>query len=276
MAEETESDEFLQDIIHKTENLHCSEKTLQLQSIPGMKRFYSEKVLVGRLLSFRNLSGQRMWKLEVAKGHDPGLFSANNFVGRQVWKFEPDLGAPEEHEEVEKARQRFSKNRFQVKASSDALKNLQVARLSFNLNEDGGWGIHLEMSHSTMLSTALNLLGQELEKSKDGAVSMGQKWIMDHGGVTNIQIWGKIYLSVLGVYEWAGCDPVPPEFLLVPSFLPFSPGKLWCYLRTLYTPMAYLYGKRFVGPIMNLFVALRKGLYIQPYVLINRQNKKGD
>jgi hypothetical protein len=67
-----------------------------------------------------------MWKLEVAEGHDPWLLSTNDFVGRQVWEFDPDLGIPEEHAEAEKAREKFSQNQFQVKASSDVLKNLQV------------------------------------------------------------------------------------------------------------------------------------------------------
>lgn len=67
-------------------------------------------------------------------------------------------------------------------------------------NEDGGWGFHIE-SHSMMLCTALNyvslrLLGEELEGGKDGAVAKARKWILDHGGVTMISIWGKYFLSV--------------------------------------------------------------------------------
>uniref|UniRef100_A0A2C9U6S1 Terpene cyclase/mutase family member n=2 Tax=Manihot esculenta TaxID=3983 RepID=A0A2C9U6S1_MANES len=295
-----------------------------------------------------------MWKLEVAKCDDPLLFSTNNFVGRQVWKFHPDSGTPEELQQIQKARENFSRNRFEVKASSDIFKNLQLIKESgidllsipavrlgdkeevtvektetalrkafrftsaiqasdghwpsefsgqlfltppliiclyitgtLNVilssehkkemigyiynhqNEDGGWGFHIE-SHSTMLCTALNyvalrLLGEGPEAGKDGAVANARKWILDRGGAVSIQIWGKIYLSVLGVYEWAGCNPVPPEIMLLPSFLPFSPVKLWCYLRTIYTPIAYLYGKKFVGPITDLIIAIRSELYIQPY-----------
>jgi beta-amyrin synthase len=67
-------------------------------------------------------------------------------------------------------------------------------------NEDGGWGFHIE-SHSMMLCTALNyvslrLLGEEPEGGKDGAVAKARKWILDHGGVTMISIWGKYFLSV--------------------------------------------------------------------------------
>lgn len=35
----------------------------------------------------------------------------------------------------------------------------------------------------------------------------------------------NLYLQVLGVYEWEGCNPLPPEFWLFPSALPYHPGK---------------------------------------------------
>ncbi|KAL9346353.1 hypothetical protein Peur_061206 [Populus x canadensis] len=294
-----------------------------------------------------------MWKLEVADGDGPWLFSTNNFVGRQIWKFKPNVGTPEEHARVEIAREQFRSNRSRCKASSDVLKNFQliqenqidlsippvrlgdgeeitvekaetalrkalrftsaiqasdghwpsefsgplfltpplimVVYLSGSLNtvlssdhkkeiiryiynhqnEDGGWGFHVE-GHSTMMGTTLNyvalrLLGEGPEGGRDGALTKARKWILDHGGVIMLPSWGKLYLSVLGTYEWSGCNPVPPEFLLFPSFLPFSPGKLWCHLRTVYTPMAYLYGKKFVGPITDLILQLRDELYNQPY-----------
>ncbi|KAJ6935148.1 beta-amyrin synthase-like [Populus alba x Populus x berolinensis] len=146
----------------------------------------------------------------------------------------------------------------------------EMVRYIYNhQNEDGGWGFHIE-SHSMMLCTALNyvslrLLGEEPEGGKDGAVAKARKWILDHGGVTMISTWGKYFLSFIGLYEWSGCNPVPPECLLLPSFLPFSPGNFWCYLRTVYIPLAYLYGKKFVAPITDLVILLREELYIQPY-----------
>ncbi|RVW62842.1 Germanicol synthase [Vitis vinifera] len=55
-----------------------------------------------------------MWRLKVADGgNDPYIYSTNNFVGRQIWEFDPDYGTTEERAEVEAARENFWKNRFQ-------------------------------------------------------------------------------------------------------------------------------------------------------------------
>ncbi|XAR54256.1 Cycloartenol synthase [Bertholletia excelsa] len=145
----------------------------------------------------------------------------------------------------------------------------EICRYIYNhQNRDGGWGLHIE-GHSTMFGTALcyvtlRLLGEEANGGQ-GGVEKGRKWILDHGGATFITSWGKMWLSVLGVFEWSGNNPLPPEIWLVPYILPFHPGRMWCHCRMVYLPMSYLYGKRFVGPITPTVLALRKELYTVPY-----------
>ncbi|KAM5553516.1 cycloartenol synthase [Rosa sericea] len=139
-------------------------------------------------------------------------------------------------------------------------------------NKDGGWGLHIE-GPSTMFCTALSyvslrLLGEEMDGG-DGAMEKARKWILHRGGVTTIPSWGKMWLSVLGVYEWDGNNPLPPELWLLPYFLPVHPGRMWCHCRMVYLPMSYLYGKRFVGPINGLVLSLRRELYTFPYHLID-------
>ena len=68
-----------------------------------------------------------MWRLKIADGgNDPHIFSTNNFVGRQIWEFDPEAGSPEERAEVEAARRNFSKHRHLVKPSGDLLWRIQV------------------------------------------------------------------------------------------------------------------------------------------------------
>ena len=73
-----------------------------------------------------------MWRLKVAEGggpYEPYLYSTNNFVGRQIWEFDPSYGTTEERAKVEKARELFTLNRSRVKPSGDVLQRLQVFAL---------------------------------------------------------------------------------------------------------------------------------------------------
>lgn len=138
-------------------------------------------------------------------------------------------------------------------------------------NEDGGWGSHTE-DKSTMFGTVINyvayrLLGVEVagEGDESMAAARGRKWILDHGGAVGIPSWGKYWLAFLGVYDWSGCNPVPPEIWLLPSSFPINPGQLLSFCRLVYLPISYLFGKRFVSQITNLVLALREELYVEPY-----------
>ncbi|XP_038880129.1 probable oxidosqualene cyclase [Benincasa hispida] len=149
----------------------------------------------------------------------------------------------------------------------------EMCRYLYNhQNEDGGWGLHIE-GNSTMLCTVLSyvslrLLGEKID-GRDGALLEARRWILDRGGATSIPSWGKTWLSVLGVYEWEGNNPLPPEIWLLPYFLPFHPGRMWCHSRMIYLPMSYLYGERFVGQISPIIMSLRQELYTCPYSTID-------
>ncbi|KAK8575854.1 hypothetical protein V6N12_063506 [Hibiscus sabdariffa] len=145
-------------------------------------------------------------------------------------------------------------------------------------NKDGGWGLYAG-GHSTMFSTALNyicmrLLGVEPDGGLDNACERARKWILDRGGVTSIPSWGKTWLAILGVFEWSGCNPMPPEFWLLPSNFPVHPANMFCYCRLVYMPMSYLYGKKYVGPITPLILQLREELHVEPYNEINWNKKR--
>lgn len=89
------------------------------------------------------------------------------------------------------------------------------------------------------------------------------------GGACAIPSWGKFWLSLLNVYDWEGNNPVPPEFLLLPTQLPIHPLKWWIHTRNVYIPMSYLYGIRFTAPENELILALREELYPQNFYSIN-------
>lgn len=137
-------------------------------------------------------------------------------------------------------------------------------------NEDGGWGLHLEGT-STMFGTVLQYVSLRIlgMKTEDAAVDKARKWIRENGGATKIPSWGKFYLSVLGVYEWDGCNSLLPELWLMPEWLPIHPSRYWCHARMVYLPMSYCYGNRVTGKSTQLINKLRHELYTVPYSEIN-------
>ncbi|XP_024031865.1 lupeol synthase isoform X3 [Morus notabilis] len=295
-----------------------------------------------------------MWKIKYGTGaEDPYLFSTNNFLGRQIFEFDPTAGTPEEQAQVEEARLNFYRNRHKVKPCSDHIWRLQMLReknfkqtipklkiedgveityeaadaamkRSINFwsalqsphgqwpaenagvmfyippmvfclyisgtldsvinehhkremlwymychqNEDGGWGLHIE-GPSMMMCTVLNylamrILGEGPDGGLDNACARARKWILDNGGAMGSGSWGKTWMAILGVYEWDGCNPMPPEFWFYPSVVPLHPSKMFCYCRLTFMPMSYFYGRKFVGPITPLIMQLREEIYNEPY-----------
>jgi farnesyl-diphosphate farnesyltransferase len=132
---------------------------------------------------------------------------------------------------------------------------------------DGGWGTHIE-SPSTMFGTcmcyiALRLLGVDAD---DPAAERGRQFIRAHGGAPYAASWAKFYMCILGVMDWEGHNSVPPELFLLPYWVPFHPGRMWCHARMVYLPMSYLYGRRYVytkASQDSVVVALRQELYCE-------------
>ncbi|KAK4592983.1 hypothetical protein RGQ29_017211 [Quercus rubra] len=112
----------------------------------------------------------------------------------------------------------------------------EILRYIYNhQNEDGGWGFYIG-GHSIMFCTILSyicmrILGEGPDGGQDNACARARKWVLDRGGATHISSWGKSWLSILGVFEWAGSNPMPPEFWLLPPYLPMYPDKMWIYCR---------------------------------------------
>ncbi|KAM3216265.1 hypothetical protein P3L10_025706 [Capsicum annuum] len=233
-----------------------------------------------------------MWKLKIAKGEDgPYLYSTNNYVGRQIWEFDPSAGTIEERAEIEEARQQFWNNRYKVKPSSDLLWRMQFLReKNFKQRipsvkvEEGEEISHevatIALRRAVHFFSALQATDGHWPAENTGVLFSLPPLVMCMyitGHLNTVfppehrkEILRYIYChQILGVFEWIGTNPMPPEFWILPSFIPVHPAKMWCFSRMVYMPMSYLYGKRFVGPITPLILQLREELYDQPYDEIN-------
>ena len=131
---------------------------------------------------------------------------------------------------------------------------------------EGGWGQHREAQSSVFCTTlayvALRMLGLG---SGDPLTEPARRWLRDQpGGVLAIPTWGKFWLAMIGLYDYAAVNPFPPELFLLPGRLPAHPDRLYCHTRNIYQGIAYLYGRRFRADLGPLTASLAAELYGGP------------
>lgn len=137
-------------------------------------------------------------------------------------------------------------------------------------NNDGGWGLHCEGASCVFASVlnyvAMRLLGVE---ASDKDLTRAREWFLPRGGALSSASWGRFFLALLNLHDYAGIHPVPPELWLLPESLPIHPSRYWCHCRMVYLPMSYLYGTRAKIPDDALLAAVRSEIYAVPYEQIN-------
>jgi lanosterol synthase len=130
-------------------------------------------------------------------------------------------------------------------------------------HDDGGIGLHADDPRGMLFTTllgyvALRVLGVPAD---DARIARMRQWIESHGGPVGAAPWAKWTLCLLGLYDWRGVHPVPPELWLLPRAVPFHPSRLWCHCRQVYLPVAWLYARRASVREDDLVRALRTELY---------------
>ena len=143
---------------------------------------------------------------------------------------------------------------------------------------DGSVGLHEESVKGAVFTSsisyaALRLLGEkpdrpELEKMRG--------WIHASGTPVKAAAWGKFILALLNLYPWSGVTPVPPELYLLPKWFPLQPINISGYVRIVYLPMAYFYGRRWQAPLDATLRELRRELYPQGYGEIRWSKHRAD
>jgi squalene/oxidosqualene cyclase-like protein len=132
--------------------------------------------------------------------------------------------------------------------------------------ETGGWGMHPESGpyvfFTTLAYVALRLLGVAPDNP---IAARARAWLRAQpGGVLAVPTWGKFWLALIGLYDYAGVNPFPPEMFATPRWLPTHPDRLYCHTRNIYQAISYLYGRRFQTDLGELGTSLREELYGGP------------
>lgn len=158
-------------------------------------------------------------------------------------------------------------------AFSDAERAGMIRHFEVSRTPEGGFGLHPESGpyvfFTTLAYVALRLLGV----GPDEPITQGaRRWLREESeGVLAIPSWGKLWLSMLGLYGYEGVNPILPELFLLPDasgrvgVTAVHPNRYYCHVRYIYLAVSYLYGARFVADLGSLRGALRRELYDAPF-----------
>jgi len=133
----------------------------------------------------------------------------------------------------------------------------------------GLWGLH-ELSAPYLFVTTLVYVASRLlgVAPSDPLLAPAQTFIRDEGILT-IPSWGKLWLALLGLYEWRGVPPLIPELWSVPEALPIHPSKFYCHTRHIQMAMSVLYGRKARAPQCALLDQIRDELYTEDYARVD-------
>ncbi|GAA0441781.1 prenyltransferase/squalene oxidase repeat-containing protein [Streptomyces sp. NPDC046215] len=146
---------------------------------------------------------------------------------------------------------------------ADAERRAMIRHYTVTATPEGGWGLHPASGPSTYCTTlayvALRLLGSA---PGEPLCARAAAWLRTRpGGVAAIATWGKFWLALLGLYDYRGVNPAPPEVFLLPRWAPLHPDRLYCHTRSIHQAMAYLHGTRFRAELGPLGRRLRQELF---------------
>jgi len=107
--------------------------------------------------------------------------------------------------------------------------------------EDGTWAIWYDgppdLSTTIEAYLALKLAGVSPDEE---CMLKAKEFILSQGGVERARIFTKIWLAMLGEWDWHGLPMLPPELILLPKWSPVNIYSFACWARGTIVPMAII------------------------------------
>jgi len=115
---------------------------------------------------------------------------------------------------------------------------------------DGTWANWFdgpgELSTTVEAYLALKMAGISAEAPE---MQKAREFILARGGVEKVRVFTKIWLAMMGEWDWRGLPILPAEFVLLPSWLPTSIYSFGCWARQTIVPMSIIMDARPVVPL---------------------------
>jgi squalene-hopene/tetraprenyl-beta-curcumene cyclase len=107
-----------------------------------------------------------------------------------------------------------------------------AAWIRSNQRPDGTWGTFLgapgDLSATIEAYVALRLTGEPAEAPHMAAAA---RWVVAAGGIADARVFTRIWLAMVGAWDWEQLPVLPPEIMLLPSWAPLNIYDFGCWAR---------------------------------------------
>jgi squalene-hopene/tetraprenyl-beta-curcumene cyclase len=114
----------------------------------------------------------------------------------------------------------------------DATTERAAAWIRSQQREDGSWSNFWagtgDLSTTVESYVVLRLAG---DAPDDGHMLRAAEWARAHGGVEKARVFTHIWLALFGLWPWECVPVLPPEMMLLPSWVPLNAYDFACWAR---------------------------------------------
>ena len=107
--------------------------------------------------------------------------------------------------------------------------------------QDGSWRMYYgapgDLSTSVECYFALKLAGDPADAPH---MARAREFILSRGGLPRARVFTKVWLALLGQWDWRSIPAMPPEMLFTPRWAPFNLYKFSSWARATVVPMAVI------------------------------------
>jgi squalene-hopene/tetraprenyl-beta-curcumene cyclase len=142
---------------------------------------------------------------------------------------------------------------------ADPDRNRKIAtHIEQKQGEDGGWSLYFggpgDVSTSVECYTAMKIAGRDIDSPQ---MTRAREFILSHGGVPKCRVFTKIWLAMIGQWEWAGTPYLPragtpylpPEIIFFPTWAPFNIYSFASWTRATVVPMTIILSENPTYPL---------------------------
>ena len=130
---------------------------------------------------------------------------------------------------------------------------------------DGTWatfhGGPGELSTTIEAYAALRLAGDDPDA---GHMHSAREFILSSGGIEASRVFTRIWLALFGEWSWDEVPAMPPELVLLPSWVPLNIYDWACWARQTIVPITIVWAQRPVRPLPFSLSELRTGVRPTP------------